>query len=64
MPLAAETHQLAPAATIGMTVGADIAQAYPAMVQTGGMGAEVAAGIDLSGTALGEDHAGWRCVGR
>jgi hypothetical protein len=64
MPLAAETHQLPPAATIGMTVGADIAEADPAVVRTGGMRTEVATGIDLSATALGEEHAGWRCVGR
>src|SRR5882724_4584380 len=56
--LAAKTHQLAPASAAGMAIGADIAPAHPAVVRTGGMGAEVAAGIDVSATASSERHAG------
>jgi hypothetical protein len=46
-----------------MTIGTDIAQAHPAVVQTGGMGAEMARGIDLSAATSGENHVGRRGIG-
>jgi hypothetical protein len=63
MPLAAQTHQLAPPPAVGMAVGADIPPAHPAVIRTRGLGAEVAGGIDVSATASGADHTGWGCVG-
>src|SRR5215813_6565298 len=56
MPLATETHQLAPASAARMAIGADIPPAHPAMVRTGGMGAEVARGVDVPAAASGERH--------
>jgi hypothetical protein len=63
VPLAAQTHQLAPASAVGMAVGTDIPPAHPAVVRTGGLGTEVARGIDLPAAASGEEHTGWRGVG-
>jgi hypothetical protein len=60
MPLATETHQLAPAAPIGMAVRADIAPVDPAVVRTRGMRAEVTGGLDVAPTPSGEGHPGWR----
>jgi hypothetical protein len=64
MPLAAETHQLAPVSAARMAIGADVPPAYPTVVRTGGMGTEVAHGVDVPAAALGECHAEWRCGGR
>src|SRR5688572_14080441 len=61
--VAAQTHELPPAAPIRMPVGANIAPVDPAMIRTGGMGAEVATGIDLSATTSGQEHTGWRRTG-
>jgi hypothetical protein len=63
MPLAAQTHQLAPPPTIGMAIGAEIPPTHPAMIRTGGMGAEMPSGIDVPAAASGEGQAGWRCGG-
>jgi hypothetical protein len=46
-----------------MAIGADIPAADPAMIRTRGMGAKVAAGIDLAATPSGHDHPGWRRAG-
>src|SRR5262245_27356193 len=62
MPLAAQTHQLAPPPTIGMAIGAELPPTRLAMVRTGGMGAEGPGGIDVP-AASGEGQAGWRCGG-
>ena len=62
--MAAQTHQLPPAASIGMAIGADIAKADPAMICTRGMGAEMARGIDVAVATSGEPHARWRRTGR
>jgi hypothetical protein len=53
------------AAAIGMTVGADIAEADPAVVRTRRMRTEVVGSfVDLVATASGEPHMGWRRTGR
>jgi hypothetical protein len=46
-----------------VTGGADIAEAHPAVIRTGGMWAKVAGAIDLAATPSGEGHARWRCAG-
>jgi transposase len=51
------------ASAIGMAVGADMPPAHPAVVRTGGMGAEVARGVDVATAASSTEHAGWRCGG-
>jgi hypothetical protein len=63
IPVAAQTHELAPAASGGMTVGADITEADPAVIRTGGMRAKMAGSIDLAATASGQVHTGWRRAG-
>jgi hypothetical protein len=63
VPLATETPQLTSVSAVWMAVGAAIAPADPAVVRAGGMGAEVACGIDIPAAASGEDHIGWRRVG-
>jgi hypothetical protein len=63
IPVAAQTHQLSPAASIGMTVGADITEADPAVIRTGGMRAEMARGVNLAVTPSGQRHTGWWCAG-
>jgi hypothetical protein len=57
---AAQAHELAPAAPIRMAVGADIPQADPAVIGTGGMRAEVPGRIDHTTTAAEESHPWWR----
>ncbi|ETX06240.1 MAG: hypothetical protein ETSY2_18300 [Candidatus Entotheonella gemina] len=56
----AQTHQLAPSSSIRVAVSTDIPKAYSAVIRTGGLWAKVASGIDLSVTASGEGHTGWR----
>ena len=57
--------ELTPRATVGMTVGAEVAQAQPAAIATATMGTEVHRGIDLTRTALGQDdRGGWQRRGR
>jgi len=63
MPLAAETHQLAPPSAVGMAVGADIPPAHPAVIRTGGLRAEMPGGIDVPAAASGEKQARWRRIG-
>jgi hypothetical protein len=40
IPVAAQTHELSLATAIGMAVGAEISEANPAVIRTGGMRAE------------------------
>jgi hypothetical protein len=49
---------------MGMTVGADIPEADPAVIRTCGMRAEMAGGIDLAATTSGQEHTRWRRTGR
>jgi hypothetical protein len=58
--VAAQTHELSPAAAIGMTIGANIAKADPAVIRTSDIRAEVAGGLDLAPTAASERHPRWR----
>jgi hypothetical protein len=43
--------QLAPGATAGMPVGADIAPPKPAAIATGGIGTELVGGVDVAAAA-------------
>jgi hypothetical protein len=63
IPVTAQTHQLAPETPIGVAVGPEVTPIHPTIVGTGGMRAEVARGLNLSGTTSGADHAGWRRAG-
>jgi len=60
---AAQTKELSPSAATGMAIGADIAEADPAVIRTGRMWAKVARSIDVTATASGHDHTGWRRTG-
>src|SRR5262245_12853430 len=64
IPMTGQTHELAPASAIRMTVGADIPEADPTVIRTCGMRAEMAGGVDLAATTTGQEHPGWRCSGR
>ena len=63
VPGAAATPQGAPAASIGGTVGADIAAAHPAVLRTGRLRAKGAAGLALATTPAGEEPARGRRPG-
>jgi hypothetical protein len=60
---AAQTHELSPATSSGMTVGAAITEADPAVIRTSSMRAKMAGGIDLAVMASGQDHTRWRRAG-
>jgi hypothetical protein len=49
-------NSIAPPPTGGMAIGAAMAKADPAVVRTGGMGAEVVGGLDVATVASGECH--------
>src|SRR5262249_32012387 len=56
--------QLAPGATVGVTVGTDIAQPHPAPIGTGGLRAELRRRVHLARAATCGDDAGWWGAGR
>ena len=55
---------LSPGATVGMSIGTDIAKPYPAAIGTVRLGAEVRRDVHLARTATRGDLAGWRATGR
>jgi hypothetical protein len=62
--------ELSPGATTGMAIGAEVSQAQPAAIVTGGMRAEMPRGVNRTGAAVGRrsrsgPHRGlWRGVRR
>src|SRR5216684_6983356 len=56
--------QLAPGATVGVTIGTDIAEPDPAPIVAGGMGAEVPRRVHLARAAARGHDTGWRAPGR
>ena len=56
--------QLAPGATVGVTIGTDIAEPDPAPIVAGGMGAEVPRRVHLARAAARGHDTGWRARGR
>jgi hypothetical protein len=60
---AAQPDELPPAASSGMTAGADITEADPTVMRTRSMRAKMAGGSDLAATASGHDQMGWRRAG-
>ena len=56
--------QLAPGATVGVTIGTDIAEPDPAPIVAGGMGAEVPRRVHLARAAARGHDTGWRALAR
>src|SRR5882724_4577439 len=56
--------QLAPGATVGVTVGAEIAEPHPALIRTGRIRAEMLRGLHLARPSPRGHDAGWRATGR
>src|SRR5262245_66368793 len=54
--VAGGTVELTPRAPVGMAVGAEVVQSYPAAIVTARMGAEVPGGIDLTRPPVGRGH--------
>src|SRR6266571_28384 len=54
------TLELPPEATVGVTVGTDIAEPGPAPIGTGRMGAEMGRGVHRTAAPARGDLAGWR----
>src|SRR6266446_690283 len=55
--------QLAPGATVGVTVGAEIAEPHPALIRTVRIRAEMLRGIHLARPSPRGHDAGWRATG-
>src|SRR5262249_31437683 len=56
--------QLPPGATVGVTVGAEIAEPHPALIRTGWIRAEMRRRVHLARAAPRGDDAGWWGAGR
>ena len=56
--------QLAPGATVGVTVGTDIAEPHPALIRTVRIRAEMLRGIHLARPSPRGHDAEWRATGR
>src|SRR2546421_6330221 len=56
--------QLAPGTAVGVSVGTDIAEPYPAPIVAVGLGAEVERGVHLARPSPRGHDAGWRAPGR
>src|SRR6516225_7545439 len=56
--------QLAPGTAVGVAVGTDIAEPYPASIVAVGLGAEVERGVHLARPSPRGHNAGWRAPGR
>src|SRR4030095_739937 len=56
--------QLAPGATVGVTVGAEMAEPHPALIRTVRIWAEMLRGIHLARPSPRGYDAGWRATGR
>jgi hypothetical protein len=48
------TVELMPQATVGMAIGAQVAQPYPAAMVTGGVGTKVHRGVDLTRASVSQ----------
>src|SRR5712692_85009 len=56
--------QLAPGTAVGVSVGTDIAEPYPAPIVAVGLGAEMERGVHLARPSPRGHDAGWRATGR
>src|SRR5262245_9466831 len=55
---ATETHEFAPASSMGMTVGAELPAVDPAGIGARGLRAELTRRVDMAAATSGDDHAG------
>jgi hypothetical protein len=61
--MSAQTNKLSPVVFTQVTVGADVAEANPAVIRTSGMRVKVVSGTDLAAPISGQYDTGWDAPG-